>query len=103
MELFEFVNSEMQRRDINSNIIKLSDVMDGAFVVRFSDRDLPLYFAGENEEMHAYILKASKFLMHMASLVGHLNYLASVKKIHVLDSENSTMHDFVQLVREVTT
>lgn len=102
MELFEFKDGVMQRRDIYSTEIKFNDVVEGPFVIKFTDRDMPVYYVGNDDFLHTFMQQSKKLYFHIQSVVGTVNFLASMRGIHVLDTDNSTMRDFMQLLREVT-
>jgi hypothetical protein len=102
MDLFELVDGKPVKRDIFSTSIKLADVCSGNFCIRFNDGDVPIYYAGDSDEIHAYLNANNKLSYHIINLTNAVKHMLLMRDVLLVDQSNSTMYDFMTMVKEAT-
>lgn len=102
MDLFKFDGKTMNRIEFDSIGLKVQDLIDGPYVIKISDASLPVYFVGDHDETHRFLLRERKIFFHMISFINAVTFASIMASIYIQGSVmDYTLHDFNNLIKEV--
>lgn len=103
MELYKFdaATSKMIHVEIDNPNVTIKDLTDGPYVLKFVDKVCPFYFCGYDHATINFMHANAKPFVSTQSFVSSLFVAALTKGTAVLDTDHTTMHDLLNLMKEI--